>query len=332
MRAIVTGSSGFIGSALTELLLNSGWNVLGLDSHSDYYSTDLKARRLERLQNYENFEFFKMDVSDFPQISQVFKEFQPVSIFHLAAQAGVRIPTSDLQKYVISNLQGFTSVLQGAVLNGVPNFLFASSSSVYGDEAKIPYSESELHLNPNSFYGATKLSNEILSKSLIPGSNTRARGMRFFTVYGPEGRPDMAYFRIVSSLLEGTEFELFGDGSIERDFTFVDDCTKMIQLLESDLQSKSAGYFDIVNIGGGHPISMNKLIEITSNYIGKSFTFKKGIPNAKDARRTMADAEYLVSLVENKPATPIDEGMAKTVDWAKSLSPGLLASWVNSST
>jgi UDP-glucuronate 4-epimerase len=170
-----------------------------------------------------------------------------------------------LQKYVISNLQGFACVLQATVLNEVPNFLFASSSSVYGDKAKIPYSENELNLNTNSFYGATTLSNETLSRSLIPGSNTRARGMRFFTVYGPEGRPDMAYFRIVSSLLEGTEFELFGDGSIERDFTFIDDCTRMIQLLESDLQGKSVGYSDIVNIGGGHPISMNKLIEITSN-------------------------------------------------------------------
>jgi len=332
MRAIVTGSSGFIGSALTELLLNSGWNVLGIDSHSDYYSTDLKARRLERLQKYLNFEFLKIDVSDVPQINQVFKEFQPRSVFHLAAQAGVRIPSNDLQKYVIGNLQGFASVLQATVLNDVPNFLFASSSSVYGDEAKIPYSENELNLNPNSFYGATKLSNEILSRSLIPGSNTRARGMRFFTVYGPEGRPDMAYFRIVSSLLEGTDFELVGDGSIERDFTFVDDCTKMIQLLENELQGKSEGYFDIVNIGGGHPISMNKLIEISSNYVGKSFTFKKGFPNAKDAKRTMADAAYLESLVKNKPSTPIDEGIAKTIDWAESLSPGLLASWVNSST
>jgi UDP-glucuronate 4-epimerase len=332
MRAIVTGSSGFIGSALTELLLNSGWNVLGIDSHSDYYSTDLKARRLEHLQEYNNFKYSKIDVSDFTQLSKAIKDFQPLSIFHLAAQAGVRIPTSELQKYVASNLQGFASVLQATVLNDVPNFLFASSSSVYGDEAKIPYSENELNLNPNSFYGATKLSNEILSRSLIPGSNTRARGMRFFTVYGPKGRPDMAYFRIISSLLEGTEFELFGDGSIERDFTYVDDCIKMIQLLERDLQSKSVGYFDIVNIGGGHPISMKKLIEITSNYIGKSFTFKKGDPNAKDAKQTMADAGYLLSLVKNKPSTPIDEGIARTVDWAKSLSPGLLASWVNSST
>ncbi len=332
MRALVTGSSGFIGSALTELLLNSGWNVLGIDSHSDYYSTDLKERRLGRLQKYENFEFCKVDVSDFPQINQAIKDFNPLSIFHLAAQAGVRIPTHDLQKYVSSNLQGFASVLQATVLNEVPNFLFASSSSVYGDEAKIPFSENELNLNPNSFYGATKLSNEILSRSLIPGTNTRARGMRFFTVYGPEGRPDMAYFRIVSSLLAGTEFELFGDGSIERDFTFIDDCTKMIQLLERDLHNKPLGYFDIVNIGGGHPISMNMLIEITSNYIGKSFSYKNGDPNAKDAKRTMADAAYLVSLVENKPSTPIDEGIAKTVDWAKLLSTGLLASWVNSST
>lgn len=330
MRAIVTGSSGFIGSALSELLLNSGWAVLGIDSHTDYYSTELKVRRLKKLQTHKNFKFFQMDVSDFPQMDRVIKEFLPISIFHLAAQAGVRIPTTELQKYVGSNLLGFASILQAAVLNKVSNFLFASSSSVYGDTATIPYSESELHLDPNSFYGATKLSNEILAKSIIPGSSTSARGMRFFTVYGPEGRPDMAYFRIISSLIEGSEFELFGDGTIERDFTYIDDCTKMIQLLEAELKVKSPGYFDIVNIGGGHPVSMNNLIELTSKQIGKTFSFKVGKANAKDAKRTMANSQYLVSLVQEKPTTTIDEGIEKTVNWAKSITPGQLSSWVES--
>lgn len=331
MRAIVTGSSGFIGSALSEQLLKSGWTVLGIDSHTDYYSTDLKLRRLEKLRAHRNFEFIQADVGDFPQVDRVIREFVPESIFHLAAQAGVRIPTIELQKYVGSNLLGFASTLQAAVLNKVPNFLFASSSSVYGDTAKIPYSESELHLDPNSFYGATKLSNEILAKSVIPGSSTNARGMRFFTVYGPEGRPDMAYFRIISSLLEGSEFELFGDGSIERDFTFIDDCIKMIQLLEEELKVKEQGYFDIVNIGGGHPVSINNLIDITSIRIGQPFSFKLGEANAKDAKRTMANAEYLVSLVKTKPSTSIIEGIEKTVDWANSIKPGLLSSWVESS-
>ena len=331
MRAIVTGSSGFIGSAISEMLLNSGWVVLGIDSHSDYYAPDLKIRRLEKLQTHKKFEFSLMDVSDFQQMNSTIQKFQPMTILHMAAQAGVRIPTSDLQKYVASNLQGFASTLQAAVLNGVPNFLFASSSSVYGDTAEIPYSESELHLNPNSFYGATKLSNEILSKSLIPGSSTRARGMRFFTVYGPEGRPDMAYFRIIASLLEGSPFELFGDGSIERDFTFIDDCTKMIKMLEKDLQEKSPGYFDIVNIGGGNPVSINVLMEIVSKRIGKPLEFKKGEPNPKDVKQTMANAEYLVSLVKAKPSTTIHEGIEKTIKWANSVTPGLLSDWVQSS-
>lgn len=331
MRAIVTGSSGFIGSALSERLLKSGWAVLGIDSHTDYYSTELKYRRLEKLRAHPNFEFIQLDVGDSTQMDKVIREFLPESIFHLAAQAGVRIPTVELQKYVRSNLIGFASTLQAAVINRVPNFLFASSSSVYGDIAKIPYSESELHLHPNSFYGATKLSNEILAKSLIPGSSTNARGMRFFTVYGPEGRPDMAYFRIISSLLEGPEFELFGDGSIERDFTFIDDCTKMIQLLEEELKVRTQGYFDIVNIGGGHPVSMNGLIEITSKRVGKPLSFKAGEANTKDAKRTMANAEYLISLVKEKPSTSIVEGIEKTVDWANSIKPGLLSRWVESS-
>lgn len=332
MKAIVTGSSGFVGAALTEKLLSLGWEVLGIDSHSDYYSVALKEARLMSLRRHANFRFVQADISSRIELDALVKKMAPKSIFHLAAQAGVRISPNQIHRYVESNLTGFSSVLQSAVVNEVPNFLFASSSSVYGDAAMIPYHEEELNLRPNSFYGATKLSNEILAKSLIPGSKTRARGMRFFTVYGPMGRPDMAYFRIISNLIAGSKFELFGDGKIERDFTFVDDCIEMIQLLETELSTHQSGYVDLVNIGGGHPTSMTELIRLTVDRLGKKLEFNQLESNPKDAAKTMANSELLIKLIGIKPSTPFDIGLNKTIDWAlHHAKPQQLRTWVESS-
>ena len=332
MKALVTGSSGFIGAALTQKLLSLGWEVTGIDSHSDYYSVDLKEKRLNHLRTNTNFSFINVDISSRGEFDSIVKDISPHSIFHLAAQAGVRITPEHMHRYVESNLLGFSSVLQSAVVNKVPNFLFASSSSVYGDLAKIPYHEKENYLQPNSFYGATKLSNEILAKSIILDSKTRARGMRFFTVYGPMGRPDMAYFRIISSLIAGTRFDLFGDGKIERDFTFVDDCVEMIQLLDAELSSRPPGHMDIVNIGGGHPTSISELIRLTVKRLGKDLKFNQLDANPKDSARTMANSELLIKLVGIKPSTPFEVGLNHTIEWAlQQPSPEQLRAWVESS-
>ena len=332
MRAIVTGSSGFIGSALSQKLLDQGWDVFGIDSHSDYYAISLKELRLASLVKNRKFKFVPLDLSLSNDFAKILSEVNPQAVFHLAAQAGVRIPTEQLEKYVSSNLVAFSNVLQACITQEIPNFLFASSSSVYGDQASLPYSEKEINLRPNSFYGGTKLANEILAGTLAPTSKTRIRGMRFFTVYGPMGRPDMAYFRIISSLLAGTKFELFGNGTVERDFTYINDCVSMITLLEAELRSHPNGFSDIVNIGGGHPTSMNTLISIVQNQFGSEMKYKIGLPNQKDVLRTMADSSYLVSLVGDKPSTSLEVGIGLTIDWAKDSSINQeLRSWVDSS-
>jgi UDP-glucuronate 4-epimerase len=332
MRGIVTGSSGFIGAALTERLLASGWTVLGIDTHSDYYSISLKEVRNRKLHQHSNFTFVQANLINASILEKLLLDFQPDTVFHLAAQAGVRIPIDGIHKYTESNLVGFSNMIQLSVKHSVPNFIYASSSSVYGDFAQLPYTETELQLKPSSFYGATKLSNEILTRPLVAGTNTRARGMRFFTVYGPMGRPDMAYFRVISSLISGSKFELYGDGKIERDFTFIDDCIEMITLLETELTTRAPGFVDVVNIGGGHPVSINELIRVTSEQLGAQLDIKQAASNPSDAVRTMADSTYLLQLVGAKPETSLRSGLMRTIDWAsKDAEPSQLLEWVNSS-
>lgn len=332
MRAIVTGSSGFIGSHLSANLLQNNWQVVGIDNHSDYYSQDLKHTRLKQLLTLSNFHFENIDLVDFEKIREVVLNFRPNVIFHLAAQAGVRLPVSQLDRYVHSNLRGFTSILQIAVTERIPNFIYASSSSVYGDEAAIPYLETELNLRPNSFYGATKLSNEVLAKSLITHSDTKARGLRFFTVYGPSGRPDMAYFRIISKILDGKKFDLFGDGTVERDFTYIDDCIEMIVQLNKELSTREVGFHDVVNVGGGHPVSIVKLIELSSSFLNSNLYINKLGRNPTDVARTMADSNYLKQLVGIVPSIRIEEGLRQTIEWARNLpDKSKLTLWAESS-
>lgn len=333
MRGIVTGSSGFIGAALTKKLLSAGWTILGIDSHTDYYSIALKELRNEELLRHSNFSFAQIDLVDANALEEIIKKFQPDTVFHLAAQAGVRIPVDGIHRYTESNLTGFSNMLQLSVKHLVPNFIYASSSSVYGDFAKLPYAETELKLTPSSFYGATKLSNEILTRPLVSGSKTRARGMRFFTVYGPMGRPDMAYFRIFSNLISGSKFELYGDGLVERDFTYIDDCVEMIKRLQSELTTRQPGFADVVNVGGGHPVSMRELIRLTTEELGMQLEIKQVDSNPNDAARTMADPTYLQELVGAKPETSLKSGLSKTIEWAsKKVSPSQLLEWVNSSS
>lgn len=315
MKYLVTGAAGFIGSHLCHKLTTEGNEVIAIDNFSDYYDVNLKKLRVENLLTPLQLKVLSVDISDKNAINELIASSKPEVVINLAAQAGVRLPTDQIHKYVNSNLVGFSNVLQSTVSNKIPYFLYASSSSVYGDQAAIPYTENEQKLHPNSFYGATKLANELLTPTLIKSSSTIARGLRFFTVYGPWGRPDMAYFRMIANVVSGSEFNFFGDGSVERDFTYIDDAVNSVLELTKELEKRKPGYSDVVNLGGGRPLSMNYLLENINKISKAEVKFNRQSSNSNDAKKTMSDSKYIQSLIGSKPETKLEDGINKTYQW-----------------
>ena len=316
MRILVTGAAGFIGSALCEKLVMSNHEVTAVDNFSEYYDVSLKNLRVKELLSPLNLEVLNLDICDQAAVEKVFTLSKPEVVIHLAAQAGVRLGVSESHKYVESNLVGFSNILISTIEHKIPKFLYASSSSVYGDKAAIPYHESELNLHPNSFYGSTKLANELLAPTLVKNSATIARGLRFFTVYGPWGRPDMAYFRMIANVIAGTDFNFFGDGSIERDFTFISDAVSSVINLTIELDGRKPGFSDVVNLGGGRPLSMNYLLETVGSLTGKTVEFQRLETNKNDAKKTMSDSTYIQELIGSKPNIKLEDGISKTIEWA----------------
>jgi len=331
MQYLITGAAGFIGSFLCHKLAKEGNKIIAIDNFSNYYDVELKNNRVKELLEPLNIEVVNLDIADDAKFDDLVIKSKPDVVLNLAAQAGVRLPLKETDKYVNSNLVGFSHVLRSTVNNKVPYFLYASSSSVYGDKAAIPYIESEQNLHPTSFYGATKLANELLTPTLIQNSSTAARGLRFFTVYGPWGRPDMAYFRMIANVISGAEFNFFGDGSVERDFTFIDDAVNSVMALTTELQKRKPGYSDVVNLGGGRPLSMNYLLETVSSISKNEVKFNRLNSNSNDAKKTMSDSKYIESLIASKPNTKLEDGIAKSIEWAmrKDISPNL-NNWVKS--
>jgi len=316
MQYLITGAAGFIGSFLCHKLAKEGNKIIAVDNFSNYYDVGLKNTRVKELLEPLHIDVINLDITDYLKFDNLLSKSKPDVVINLAAQAGVRLPLIETDKYVNNNLVGFSNVLRSTVNNKVPFFLYASSSSVYGDKATIPYIESEQNLHPTSFYGATKLANELLTPTLIQNSSTAARGLRFFTVYGPWGRPDMAYFRMIANVISGSEFNFFGDGSIERDFTFIDDAVNSVMALTTELQKRKPGYSDVVNLGGGRPLSMNYLLQTVSSISKNEVKFNRLNSNSNDAKKTMSDSKYMESLVGSKPNTKLEDGIAKTIEWA----------------
>jgi UDP-glucuronate 4-epimerase len=317
MNIFVTGAAGFIGSALCQKLATLGHKITAVDNFSDYYDVSLKNLRVKNILQPLDIDVKNLDICNKLELEELLKSTKPEVVINLAAQAGVRLSVQDSHKYVDSNLVGFTNVLIQTIQNEIPYFLYASSSSVYGDSATLPYSELENNLHPNSFYGATKLANELLTPTLIKNSSTAARGLRFFTVYGPWGRPDMAYFRMIANTLVNSEFEFFGDGSIERDFTYITDAVNAVVSLSSELKTKNPGFSDIVNLGGGKPLSMNYLLNVVSKTANKEVKFKRSQSNLSDSKKTMSDSTYINKLIGSKPEIKLEEGIIDTINWAK---------------
>jgi len=313
----VTGAAGFIGSHLTNYLVNSGHSVLAVDKFTDYYAVDLKEARVKALLNPLGVNVAYADLEDPNSVDELLHLEDFDSVIHLAAQPGVRLPTKDFGKYIESNITAFSNLLIGVRNREIPNFLYASSSSVYGNCKDSLFSEKNSATEPVSFYGATKLANEILADSRSGGSLTKTRGLRFFTVYGPWGRPDMAYFRLIASVLDEYEFTMFGNGGVLRDFTYIQDVIESIYLLDLNLADQNKGFSDVVNVGGGNPFTLNEMKTTLEGILGVEIKSKLDQRNPNDVTRTCADSEYIQKLIGTHPQTTLLGGLTKVTNWAK---------------
>jgi UDP-glucuronate 4-epimerase len=317
VRVIVTGAAGFIGAHVLKKMTELGFEAIGLDNFSSYYSVDYKHKRLEALKIDKSNYLIECDISNYSKVEETISALKPKYVIHLAGQAGVRLSLIESNAYITSNIEGFQNIIRSSIINDVSGILYASSSSVYGDSSPIPFKENSESLRPKSIYGVTKLSNEMFAEIHSKSSGIRFRGIRFFTVYGPWGRPDMAYFRIAAAALGQGKFTLFGDGSIQRDFTYIDDVVTSTVMLFQDLIHREEGFNDIINLGGGRPLDMNYLIQIISNISGKILKINKQVESNLDSRVTMADNSYLKSILGDLKFTDLEVGVEKLMDWAK---------------
>ena len=319
MKYLVTGAAGFIGAHLFESLAKDGHTVIGVDSFNDYYSPSLKRDRVAQLISNKNATISDINLEEENSVNALIQEFMPDTVFHFAAQPCVRLQFKEYSSYIDRNIVGFSNLVRSCVTNEVPDIVYASSSSVYGNFPGNLLSESSHNLDPISFYGATKLAGEILANSAVRNSATRARGLRLFTVYGPWGRPDMAYFRLISNIIADYPFEMYGDGTIKRDFTNISDVIRITKLLGTELATHKKGFHDVVNIGGGNPVSLLSMVEKIEEILHKKIVLKKYEHNQNDVNFTNADTTYLKSLVGTTPNVQLSVGLSEVVNWATTL-------------
>ena len=323
---LITGAAGFIGYFLSKKLLEQGCYVIGIDNMNDYYDVNLKFARLEKLEPFEKFTFIKGDISDKAMITTIFEEYKPNVVVNLAAQAGVRYSIEHPDVYIQSNVIGFYNILEACRYNPVDHLVYASSSSVYGTNKKVPFSEIDMVDNPVSLYAATKKSNELMAHTYSHLYKIPATGLRFFTVYGPMGRPDMAYFGFANKYFAGKPIKIFNNGDFEndlyRDFTYVDDIVEGIErLLSNPSVGENNVPHKVFNIGNSNPEKLMVFIETLekclSKAIGRDVLFEKVFEPIKpgDVPATYASTELLEQAVGFKPKTSIKDGLQKFADW-----------------
>lgn len=316
MKYLITGAAGFIGMHTAKRLLEQGGEVVGLDNLNDYYDPALKEYRLAQLNPYPNFRFVKMDLADRAGIAELFKTEQFTQVIHLAAQAGVRYSLENPFAYVDSNLVGTMTILEGCRQNPVQHLIYASSSSVYGMNAKVPFSETDQVDNPVSLYAATKKANELMAHSYSKLYKIPTTGLRFFTVYGPAGRPDMAPWLFTEAILKGEPIKVFNHGKMQRDFTYIDDIVEGIVRIRQQPPQGEIPY-SLFNIGNNQPIQLSRFIEAIESACDKKAE-KIMLPmQPGDVERTYADTDRLEATVAYKPEMNIDTGMKKFVEWYK---------------
>jgi UDP-glucuronate 4-epimerase len=320
---LVTGAAGFIGYHLCKRLLKSGYAVFGVDNINDYYDPALKRARLGELEAFPAFSFTQGDLSDETTVESLFKTVSPDIVVHLAAQAGVRYSIDNPRAYIESNVVGFFNMLEAVRHHPVEHFLYASSSSVYGDRDKTPFSISDRVDRPISLYAATKKSDELFAYTYAHLYGVPATGLRFFTVYGPFGRPDMAYFKFTKAIFEGKTIDVYNNGDMLRDFTYVDDVTACVErmLHKPPKADESGDRYAIYNIGNNQPVALSAFIETLEKAVGKPVN-KRFLPmQAGDVKKTYADITETVRDFDFSPSTPISEGLPKFVEWYRSFYP-----------
>jgi len=331
MKVLVTGAAGFIGMHTSLQLLARGDEVIGLDNLNDYYEVSLKESRLANLSKHEKFTFVKLDVADRVGMEQLFATYKPQRVIHLAAQAGVRYSLTNPHAYIDSNLVGFTNILECCRHHSVEHLVYASSSSVYGCNAKLPFSEHDSVDHPVSLYAATKKANELMAHTYSHLYGLPTTGLRFFTVYGPWGRPDMALFLFTRAIIQGKPIDVFNHGNMIRDFTYIDDIVEGV-VRGTDKPAEPHPAFDamspdpatsnvpyrVFNIGNNQPTKLMAYIDALEQAIGTS-AIKKFLPmQPGDVLATAANTDLLDEWVGFKPNTPVAEGVARFVEWYRS--------------
>ena len=328
MKILVTGSAGFIGFHLAQRLLERGDDVVGLDNLNDYYEVGLKEARLRLLEAHPGFRFVRAALEDRPSIARLFANERFDMVVNLAAQAGVRYSLQNPHAYIDSNIVGFMNILEGCRHNAVKHLVYASSSSVYGANSTVPFSVHDSVDHPVSLYAATKKSNELMAHTYAHLFGLPTTGLRFFTVYGPWGRPDMAYFSFTKAILEGQTIDVFNHGCMQRDFTYIDDIVEgIVRILghvpqsdpawdaaNPDPASSNAPY-RLYNIGNHQPVELGLFIEVLEECLEKK-AIKNMLPmQAGEVLVTCADVDDLMHEVGFRPATPIQEGLRRFVEW-----------------
>jgi UDP-glucuronate 4-epimerase len=328
MNFLVTGAAGFIGYHVTERLLDAGHRVVGIDNLNDYYDVNLKLARLGRLETNSDFTFIKLDLADRQGMADLFAAHHFERVIHLGAQAGVRYSLENPLAYADSNLVGHLNVLEGCRHNKVGHLLYASSSSVYGLNRKMPFAADDSVDHPLSLYAATKKANELMSHTYSHLYNLPTTGLRFFTVYGPWGRPDMALFKFTKAILSGESIDVYNHGEMRRDFTYIDDIAEAIVRLQSVIPTvdknwtveqgsaaSSSAPYRVYNIGNSQPVKLMEYISALERALGITATKNLMPMQPGDVLETSADTQPLYEVIGFKPQTSVDEGIARFVAW-----------------
>jgi UDP-glucuronate 4-epimerase len=321
-KILVTGAAGFIGYHLSKRLSSAGFQVIGIDNLNSYYAIQLKKDRLAELKHFSNFEFIHQDIVDQTALLQLCQQEKFSYVIHLAAQAGVRYSIENPQSYIDSNLIGFFNILEACRQYPVKHLIYASSSSVYGGNKKLPFSEQDSVDHPFSLYAATKKSNELLAHSYAHLYQIPCTGLRFFTVYGPYGRPDMAMYQFTKAIIEGAPIKLFSHGKHLRDFTYIDDIidgiTALLDCAPTNVDNaETQAPWKIYNIGNENPVTLMEYVHLIEKHVGKKAILELHPPQPGDMPNTHADMTALNERIGFKPIISLDEGIERFVQWYK---------------